>query len=170
MQGFHGMEYSGLIFLQAEMLQSTSQQQRSQFILAHEIAHQWWYGMVGNDQLQEPWLDEGLANWSAYQFLHEMQGQPLPSSAERTQPMNLNKGLAQMYSKQDYYLTAYRGGEAFWFGLEEQLGYDGAVSVLRHYLDDYRYKIATTQDLRNIIEDEADKDMDEFFKQWFAAD
>ena len=170
MQGFHGMEYSGLIFLQEEMLQTAAEQQRSQFILAHEIAHQWWYGMVGNDQLQEPWLDEGLANWSAYQFLYEMQGQPLPSLAKRTQPMNLNKGLAQMCSKQDYYLTAYRGGEAFWFGLEEQLGHDGAVRILRHYLAGYRNKIATTQDLMNIIEDEADKDMDEFFKQWFAAD
>lgn len=170
MQGFHGMEYSGLIFLQDEMLQSNSQKQRSQFVLAHEIAHQWWYGMVGNDQLQEPWLDEGLANWSAYQFLHEMQGQALPVAAKRIKHVNLGKGLAQMHSQQDYYLTAYNGGEAFWFELEEQLGHDGVIRVLRHYLADYRYKIATTQDLINIIKYESDENMDDFLNQWFAED
>ena len=170
MQGFHGMEYSGLIFLQDEMLQSAVEQPRSQFILAHEIAHQWWYGTVGNDQLKEPWLDEGLANWSAYQFLHDMQGQALPSPGPRTKEMNLNKGLAQMDSQQDYYLTAYRGGEAFWFGLEEKLGHDKVIKVLRRYLAEYRNKIATTEDLKNIIEDEANENMDEFFNQWFTSD
>ncbi len=170
MQGFHGMEYSGVIFLQDEMLQSTSQQQRSQFILAHEIAHQWWYGMVGNDQLQEPWLDEGLANWSAYQFLHEMQDQALPVPAKTNKPVNLGKSLAQMHSQQDYYLTAYRGGEVFWFELEEQLGHDKVIRVLRHYLSEYKNKIATTPELINIIKDESDENMDDFFSRWFAAE
>lgn len=170
MQGFHGMEYSGLIFLQEDMLQSAAEQQRSQFILAHEIAHQWWYGMVGNDQLKEPWLDEGLANWSAYQFLHEVQGQALPSSSRSNQAINLNKGLDQMYSRQDYYLTAYRGGEAFWFGLEREIGHDKVIKVLRRYLALYKNDIATTQDLMGIIKEEADKNMDDFFEQWFVTE
>lgn len=168
MQGFDGMEYSGLILLQDKMLQSANKQQRSQFILAHEIAHQWWYGMVGNDQLKEPWLDEGLANWSAYQFLHEMQGQALPTVTSRE--MNLNKGLAEIHSQQEYYATAYRGGEAFWFELEEQIGHDRVIKVLRDYLTQYKYKIATTEDLKSTIKADTDEDLDEFFKQWFASE
>lgn len=170
MQGFHGMEYSGMILLQEEMLQAAAEQQRSRFILAHEIAHQWWYGLVGNDQLKEPWLDEGLANWSAYQYLHEMQGQNLPSANQSNQKTNLNKGLAEIDTKQEYYLTAYRGGEAFWFGLEAQIGHDQVIKALRHYLAQYQYKIATTDDLKKIIKTDTDENMDAFFKQWFASE
>ncbi len=169
MQGFHGMEYSGLIFLQEGLLNSDAEKQRSEFILAHEIAHQWWYGMVGNDQLREPWLDEGLANWSAYQFLHEVEGQSLPASSS-SKGMNLAKELSQMNSRQDYYLTAYRGGEAFWFGLEKQLGHEAVIKVLRHYLADYRFKIATTHDLIGIIETEAHQNMDDYIYQWFPPE
>jgi len=32
--------------------------------LSHEIGHQWFYGLVGNNQARDPWLDEGLATWA----------------------------------------------------------------------------------------------------------
>jgi hypothetical protein len=35
----------------------------------HEVAHQWFYGLVGNDQGRDPWLDEGLASYA--EFRHE---------------------------------------------------------------------------------------------------
>ncbi len=34
-------------------------------IVVHELAHQWWYGEVGTDQVAEPWLDEGLATYTS---------------------------------------------------------------------------------------------------------
>lgn len=39
------------------------------WILAHEIAHQWFYGEVGNDQFTHPWVDEGLATWASLAWL-----------------------------------------------------------------------------------------------------
>ena len=33
-------------------------------VLGHEVAHQWWHGIVGNDEYPEPWLDESFANYS----------------------------------------------------------------------------------------------------------
>jgi len=169
MQGFHGMEYSGLVFLQEELLQANAGEQNGQFILAHEIAHQWWYGMVGNDQLKEPWLDEGLANWSAYQYLHEIENQPLPV-IKSSPGTNLGKELSQMNSRQDYYLTAYRGGEAFWFGLENKIGHEAVIKVLRQYLAQYKHKIANTHDLMSIIKTEAHQNMDEYIYQWFPPE
>ncbi|MDQ4134250.1 MAG: hypothetical protein M3179_13870 [Actinomycetota bacterium] len=32
--------------------------------LTHEIGHQWFYGLVGNNQARDPWLDEGAATWA----------------------------------------------------------------------------------------------------------
>lgn len=166
MQGFHGMEYSGLIFLQEDFLRTDYNKDKSQFILAHEIAHQWWYSQVGNDQLREPWLDEGLANWSAAKYLQDMQGKA-PAVKQFPNGVNLKRELQEIYSTQEYYQTAYTGGEEFWFGLEEELGTDKVIKVLRRYLAEYQYEIATTDNLQQIIKTEAHQDMQSYFYKWF---
>ena len=43
---------------------------------AHEVAHQWWYSLVGNDQIDEPWLDEALTQFTTALYFREMYGQP----------------------------------------------------------------------------------------------
>lgn len=166
MDGFHGMEYSGLIFLKDEFLQ-TGNEKRSEFLLAHEIAHQWWYSVVGNDQLKEPWLDEGLANWSAYKYLQDIKGLSPPPGVREYQGEKLTRELKEINSARDYYNTAYYGGEAFWFGLEDELGTDQVIKVLRKYFADFRYHIATTDDLKACIKSEARQDMDAYFQRWF---
>ena len=34
----------------------------------HEVVHQWFYNLVGNDQVNEPWLDESLAQYATWQY------------------------------------------------------------------------------------------------------
>jgi len=81
----------------------------------------------------------------------------------------LGKELRDMYSSQEYYRTAYAGGEAFWFGLEDQLGHDAVIKVLRRYLAEYKNRIATTHDLLDIIKLEAHKDMSKYINKWFPV-
>jgi aminopeptidase N len=45
-----------------------------QYTMAHEVAHRWWYGLVGNHSVYEPWLDEALATYSALIALEDTQG------------------------------------------------------------------------------------------------
>jgi len=98
-----------------------------------------------------------------------MQGQSLP--ATNNGPTKLDQTLADISSRQDYYSTAYRGGEAFWFALEAQLGHDGVLKVIRDYLAEYQYGMAATEDLIKIIRENAgDKNMDAFLQQWFASE
>ena len=52
---FGGMEYPQIVFSNPD-----------RYTVAHELAHQWWWGIVGNDEFAEPWLDESLATWSMY--------------------------------------------------------------------------------------------------------
>ena len=49
------MEYPTIIFTNP-----------SRFTISHELSHQWWYGIVGDDQFHEPWLDESFATWSEF--------------------------------------------------------------------------------------------------------
>ncbi|NIN00628.1 MAG: hypothetical protein GTO24_21845, partial [candidate division Zixibacteria bacterium] len=43
-------------------------------ILFHEIAHQWWYGMVASNEFEEAWLDEGFAVYSGRAALEKRFG------------------------------------------------------------------------------------------------
>ena len=70
-----GIEYPGHVMQGAGTLERTT---------SHEVAHQWFYGLVGNDQGRDPWLDEGLATWAEARFegtLELFLARPLPPAA-----------------------------------------------------------------------------------------
>ncbi len=60
-----GMEYQGLFFLGKEYYDEYAGSPQSYLVAlaAHETAHQWFYGAVGNNQAEEPWLDESLCTY-----------------------------------------------------------------------------------------------------------
>jgi hypothetical protein len=70
-----GQEYDGLVFLATKFYNEYNGSARSNLIAigVHEIAHQWWFGLVGSDQALEPWLDEALCVYSEalfYQYIY----------------------------------------------------------------------------------------------------
>lgn len=63
------MEYSGVILMGTpDVEDKTALDEHASFTtlsssIAHEVAHQWFYGVVGNDPYNEPWIDESLAEY-----------------------------------------------------------------------------------------------------------
>lgn len=55
-----GMEYPNLVFIST----SVTQLEEIKKVIVHEIAHQWWYGVVGDNEVNCAWFDEGLAEYS----------------------------------------------------------------------------------------------------------
>lgn len=67
-----GMEFSGLVFVGGEYFRGFGgPNSYLMLITVHEVAHQWWYNLVGSDQALAPWLDESLATYSEYVFIEE---------------------------------------------------------------------------------------------------
>jgi hypothetical protein len=62
-----GIEYPGHVMQGPGTVQGTT---------SHEVAHQWFYGLVGNNQGRDPWLDEGLATWAESRFEGELETLP----------------------------------------------------------------------------------------------
>lgn len=58
-----GMEYPRLV-----MVTSGLEEKSYKNAVVHEIAHQWWCCLVGNDQIRNAWMDEGLAEYSTNAF------------------------------------------------------------------------------------------------------
>ena len=67
---YGGMEYPCLSMV-------TSGSNSYQEAIAHETAHQWFYGLVGNDQINNAWMDEGLSEFLTYLFLDTSGGTSL---------------------------------------------------------------------------------------------
>ena len=59
---YGGMEYPGLAMI-------TSGSKSYQEAVAHETAHQWFYGVVGNNQINDAWMDEGLSEFLTYLYM-----------------------------------------------------------------------------------------------------
>ena len=66
-----GLECDGLFYLSKSYFASADETPQNYFhlLVAHETAHQWFYGLIPNDQANEPWLDESLAAYSELLYL-----------------------------------------------------------------------------------------------------
>lgn len=136
---FGGSEYPGLVF-------STS----DNATIAHEIAHQWFYGLVGNDQYRDPWLDESITAYMENRFHRSYRcelARPLGSSKH-----GLRTGMDYWQHRPDAYIdTIYRGGACALTVLEHELGRATFDRVLRFYVSENTHEIAETEDFLRAV-------------------
>ncbi len=75
-----GVEYPGIIainqtlYVPGEKLSGMRSEDLVESVVVHEVAHDWFYNMVGNDQGREPWLDEAMAQYMTWQYFQERYG------------------------------------------------------------------------------------------------
>ncbi len=69
-----GMEYPGLIVTGGPWYSTLIGSRSLQAVTLHELAHQWFYGIIANDEAQYPALDEGLATWAELESLTAIYG------------------------------------------------------------------------------------------------
>ncbi len=111
---------------------------------SHEVGHQWFYGLVGNDQGRDPWLDEGLASWAEARYeatIDQFVASPTPSAA-----------LARMGAPMTYWAGqpgAYVAG-VYTQPVKALAALDDADLVdcaLRTYVAVFSHRVATPSDL-----------------------
>lgn len=152
---FGGMEYPTIAFSEVD-----------RWTVAHEIAHQWWYGLVGNDQYAEPWLDESLATWSeelAMPAWLKCSGYAFPGAARLTNDMEYWGDHPAQYD------VVYEGGACMLKDLANTLGKDRLIEVLRDYADDHWLGVARTGDFTAAIEAAALDNglvLGDFWEEW----
>jgi aminopeptidase N len=70
-----GIEYPGLVAVASRFYSDANRQAVFESATVHEVAHQWWYNVVGNDQVNHPWLDEALAQYATYRYFQDAYGE-----------------------------------------------------------------------------------------------
>ncbi len=167
-----GMEYSGLVliasnldFEDADLFYGYS----GDCVIAHEIGHQWFMGIVGSNSYLEPWLDESLASYTEWVYCKEYYpsqaadgiwwlGYDMSTSIsdyDNAAPGSayINLPVNKMTDDYTYWFKIYAEGAHFMFLLEQAVGEDVMYDFLKEYVSRYRFKNATTEDFVNTLYD-----------------
>ena len=113
-------------------------------VVAHEAAHQWWWGLVGSDQAAHPWLDESLAQYASLRLAGGASAPCSgPSDGAAGRPMAYWERHAAAYGP-----VVYSGGACAWQALERAWGRAPLDAALRSYVAAHRFGLATPADLR----------------------
>lgn len=153
-----GLEFSGLTFLGSTFYGQYDGTARTSLIslTAHEVSHQWFYGLVGNDQVAEPWLDEALAQYSSYLYYERY----LPSDKDWWWETEVRQYapagkidllIYQFRNNRDYMNAVYRRGAEFVQDLRETMGDPAFFAFLQQYVQRYSYQLAKSRDFFTVI-------------------
>jgi Peptidase family M1 domain len=147
---FAGMEYPELVF----SLPIAD-------VITHEVAHQWWYGLVGNNQFAEPWLDESFASY-AHERLHPATnlcrpGRPyaLVDPSRRGVPLDADMALFESAPGITIGEVVYGAGSCALQTLERRIGRARMTAFLRVLQRRHRHGVMTKTDVLQAIRDVA---------------
>ncbi|MEX0989476.1 MAG: hypothetical protein WD206_04165 [Actinomycetota bacterium] len=159
---FGGMEYPSIVFSNPNA-----------GVLAHEVGHQWWWGIVGNDSYRSPFLDEGLAEWSALYVV----ARPFAKSSSWCTPLPWPRESARLTNGMGYwdqhggYGLVYEFGSCAISDLVDRLGMARVKSMLHDYAANHWLSPMTTvPDFMDAViaasEDVPSFDPDAWFAEW----
>lgn len=176
-----GIEYPGVIVVNRGLYGDSRAQTSLEFDTVHEVAHQWWYGVVGDDQVNDPWLDEALAQYSTLLYEEDTYGQSRAQTVLRDyfqrlyqrakaegRDMAVNLPVSA-YSEGDYDAIVYGKGPLFFDAIRKKMGADKFILFLKTYYERYRYKVAFPEDLMKSAEDACGCSLQDEYKQWILA-
>ena len=149
---YGGMEYPCLSMI-------TSGSQSYQEAVAHETAHQWFYGIVGNDQIANAWMDEGLSEFVTYLYMDSTGAMPLSrnvmanTKTYTTYVDVLNhyytdvdtsfRAVNEYKNDSEYVIFTYVKGSLMFNTLYETMGANKFWKALSSYFDGAQFTIAT---------------------------
>lgn len=176
-----GMEYPNLVYI------SDAVTKQSDYInvIVHEIAHQWWYQLVGSDAFRHPWLDEGLTEFSTLLFYENnpQYGISLPDAIKSSTnsfinfidlyeevigpvDTSMNRAIDQYNTETEYVYMTYVKGCLFFSDLRDLVGNKKFIASLQSYFNEYKFKNVAPSHMIGIFEKTCRRELASFFNSW----
>ena len=149
-------------------------------IIAHETAHQWFYNLLGVDEVDWGYLDEGIVCWvtdwykdvyhpdwyifEPYWGLETLRDY----SIDYGLPNKINQSVLECISSgTDYWYIGYTKTNTILEKLRHTIGDDKFIQGLSTFFKEFYFDIADLNDLLNIFESSTGESLDWFFYPWF---
>ncbi len=180
-----GMEFPNLVMISDNL----ETYEDYTYVIVHEIAHQWWYGLVGNNQFSYGWLDEGLAEYACMLFYEQNEEYGIDYQVLMQNALNnyklfldvyrqvyekvettLNRDLCDFATEPEYSFTAYTKAMLMHDALRNVLGTKTYLKCLKNYFESYKFEIATPEDMILCFSNSSGKDLESFFNAWINGE
>ena len=144
-------------------------------VVTHEVGHQWFYNLVGNETQQQPWLDESLAQFVTCQYYQDKYGTQAEKSCEnemqanwdsiKDQKIPIGKAVSA-YTSSEYVAIVYGRGPFFFLALRQQIGQSNFDSLMHDYAKTFAWDIATTDSFKKLAEQHCNCNLTPLFQEW----
>ncbi len=173
-----GMEYPTITSI------SPTQDEKSlDMTIEHEVGHNWNYGILGSNERQHPWLDEGVNTYfdNRYEKIkypaefqkkeHDFLNKRIPADnadivlrtqiiSKKDQPIETS---SEDFSETNYGVIAYYKTGLWMKRLEDFIGKDLFDSCLHEYYNQWKFKHPSPEDFKKVIEEVSNKNVDSIF-------
>ncbi|MCH5155139.1 MAG: M1 family metallopeptidase [Clostridiales bacterium] len=174
-----GMEYPAL-----SMISDAYSGDSKLDIIVHETAHQWWYGVVGNDEVKYSWLDEAMAEYSTMMFYEYADGYKYTFDAKRADALGaymlycetyknnglgdttMTRALNEYSGETEYTYMIYVKGALMLDDVRNTVGTQKFLAGLKKYYSSNKFGIAEPQDLMGAMEKSSKRQLKPLFDAW----
>ncbi len=169
-----GMESDGIFFLDMWYFRRYDGTARNllTMLTAHEVAHSWWFGAVGNDAGNEPWLDEAMATYA--ELLYYEQAHPFDLDwwwefrINQWQPGGAVDSTAyELPGFRPYVDAVYLRGAQFLHAVRQQVGDQAFYTFLKDYYAAYDQQIANGASFISLLEQSTGQDVSAIIAEYF---
>jgi len=159
--GGFSMEYPRMIHL-------TRDKVADPYVVYHEVAHQWFYAQVGNDQQAEPWLDEAFADFSARYLMgigeNACSTRPVDSSVFAWQAGPTTGG--DWTSCDGYFHAVFYQGTEFLTAVRSAMGDEAFFDAIRAWVAEHRHGFGTGRRLLAHLQRWTDADLLPIYRRY----
>lgn len=176
MTTFLAMEHQTISTLSSSLITGT---QSGEYVIAHELAHQWFGNCVTPHSWTDVWLSESFATYSEAVYAEAKEGYDYMSEYVRDAFHNQyiswsnNAGPRTIYDPplHEYFAPyVYTKGASVLHMLRLEAGEETFWNILQTYFDTYYNQNAETDDFIDICEQVGGIDLQQFFEQWIFSD
>lgn len=182
--GAGGVEFPGLVTIASflytdswgkdypdasDVLKSRYLTESLEFVVVHEVAHQWWSGIVGSHSRLHPFMDEALANYSSILYFKEHKGEEAARRQTLLQlefPFQLHRWMggadfpvdrpaADFPGLMAYSAVVYGKGALYLSKVHDAMGDDRFFKALSDYVAEFSFATATPEDLQRHLQENA---------------
>lgn len=144
-------------------------------IIVHEVGHNWFYGILANNERRFPWMDESINSYYENKILKGSTSdlstfEKLPflylSNSYNAQALNLP---ANEYKEINYGADIYQRGAYAFEWLNAYIGPKSFSATMKDIFNDYKFKHVQPEDFRSKFSSNTDKDVSWFFDEYLST-
>ncbi len=157
-----------------------------QYVIAHEIGHNWFFGMIGNNETYRAMLDEGFTQFLTSWSIKKINGIPMHANTYDEQAVYngylndaINKNDATLNTHSDDFGSALGHGGGYrhvyyktatmLYNLQYVLGDELFLKAMKHYFNKWKFAHPYPEDFRQAIIEYTKVDLNWFFDQWMET-